>query len=132
MRKESLQVITREIEKVIEKNLRIELLKEREAQLRKELALVQKRLAGLSVAPAVRRKVPEGKPRLKPGSASSMIVEVMKRTRRPMTVKELTRILLRKGYKSRREQPSKTVDAALRHNPKIFKRVAPNTFTLIR
>jgi hypothetical protein len=49
-----------------------------------------------------------------------------------MTIKELTKVILRKGWKTERNDPSKTVDAALRNNPEDFRRTAPSTFELIR
>jgi hypothetical protein len=49
-----------------------------------------------------------------------------------MTIKELTKAILRKGWKTARKYPTKTVDAALRNNPQEFRRTAPSTFELNR
>jgi hypothetical protein len=142
MRQDSLRAVTAEIEKVIEKNVRTELLKERAAQLRRELAGVERQLIALlrpapafptrtaasvpRVRPALRRPAPEHK------STRVLLVETFKQAKRPMTVKELTASILRRGYVSTRSDPSKTVDAMLRVNRTTFRKTAPGTFELIR
>jgi hypothetical protein len=65
-------------------------------------------------------------------SARGLIIQTLKHAKRPMTVKELTKVVLRKGWKTERKDPSRTVDAALRKNPKYFRHTAPGTFELIR
>ncbi|OYD16589.1 hypothetical protein CH330_02390 [candidate division WOR-3 bacterium JGI_Cruoil_03_51_56] len=145
MRKASLMTITEEIGKVLEKNLRVELLKEREAQLQKELESVQRQLNMLGTTapkpkpivpqkprPASRTQRPVFRSRPIQKSARALIIETMKRTKRPMTVKELTRALLRRGFKSTRKRPRKTIDSALRNNPACFRKTAPSTFRLIK
>jgi hypothetical protein len=199
---EGLSAIAQEIEKVIERNLRIEILKARAAQLEQEIAEIRRQLSGatgksgvqrFSVAPkpvrrvvgavavvspprqshpryhpknqeprtknqAVRpRRVAAAAPRSfgspalrhtrvvevkKAGvtlrqragykSVRTMMVEAMSKERRPMTIAELTRILLRKGFKSTRKEPYKTVDVTLRSNPALFRKIAPGAFELIR
>ncbi len=139
----SLKAITLEIERVIEKNLRIELLKERRTQLSKELVAIEQQLRLLAPRTATpRRPVLRKKPATParpdhghgPGNKSVriMLIEALKRTRRPMTVKELTATLKKRGYRFKAVQPENTVDNMLRLHKKLFRRTAPNTFTLIR
>jgi hypothetical protein len=65
-------------------------------------------------------------------SARALITRTLKYTRHPMTIKELTKAILRRGWKSARKYPVKTVDATLRTNPQDFRRTAPSTFELNR
>jgi len=148
--KEGMRKLTKEIGAVIERNLRAEILHERKAMLETELAKVRAELGQLGqprqvatrrpihrtrkpspVARATRRPGPSGR-RLPGNSAHSLIIQTLKRAKHPMTIKELTKVILRKGWKTERKDPSKTVDAALRNNPEDFRRTAPSTFELIR
>ena len=137
--------ITAEIAVVVERNLRRELLREREAMLRSELETVRAELgriaAGRTIQRAARKPVLESRPQPKPptsprpvrgASARALIIGTLKHSRHPMTIKELTKAILRKGWKSARKAPTKTVDAVLRRNPQDFRRTAPSTFELNR
>jgi hypothetical protein len=158
---EGLSAITREIEEVIERNLRIEMLEARAAQLEQELADIRNQLAGSDRtkqvervkrarrARAITRRSPTTvssrtrhleaeevggiKFRHRAGvkSVRTMLIETMSRHRKPMKVKRLFQILTLKGWKSPRKNPSKTVYLILQSNPKIFRRTAPGTFELI-
>ncbi len=143
MKEISLKAITLEIERVIEKNLRTELLKERRSQLKKELVAIERQLRLLAPraatpprpAPRKRPAKPEGPTRgLGPGhkSVRVMLIEAFKRTRRPMKTEELTATLKKRGYRFKRARPQKTVDNILRRHRKVFRKTAPNTFALIR
>ena len=137
--------ITAEIAEVVERNLRRELLREREAMLRSELEAVRAELgrigAGLPIHRPVRKpvfasqpqpKLPAGSRPMRGDSARALIIGTLKHSRRPMTIKELTKAILRRGWKTTRKYPTKTVDAALRKNPQEFRRTAPSTFELNR
>lgn len=126
--KESIKNLTQEIEKMVERRIRLEILKEQEMRLKKEMATVQKEIARLTVGKPT--PVPKAK-KIAGKSAKALLIEVFKRNKRPMNVKELTRKLLKKGYRVTRDDPSKTVDSALRANPDLFKKVAPGTFEYI-
>jgi hypothetical protein len=137
--------ITAEIAEVVERNLRRELLREREMMLRSELEVVRAELgrigAGQPIYQAARKPVLVSQPQPKlPASsrpmrgarARALITRTLKHSGRPMTIKELTKALLRRGWKVTRENPSKTVDATLRTHPQEFRRTAPSTFELNR
>jgi hypothetical protein len=137
--------ITAEIAAVVERNLRRELLRERETMLRNELEAVRAELSQMGAKRATprpmqkpvsgTRPLPKPRSRTRPtrgDSARALIIDTLKRTRRPMTIKELTKTILRKGWKTTRKYPTKTVDAALRNNPQEFRRTAPSTFELNR
>ena len=137
--------ITAEIAAVVERNLRRELLREREAMLRSELEAVRAELgrigAGQPIYRAARKpvlgshpqpKLPASSRPVRGASARALIIRTLKHSRRPMTIKELTKSILRKGWKTTRKYPTKTVDAALRNNPRDFRRTAPSTFELNR
>ena len=137
--------ITAEIAAVVERNLRRELLREREAMLRSELEAVRAELgrigAGRPIYRAARKPVLGGQPQptlpassrpMRGASARALITRTLKHSGRPMTIKELTKAILRKGWKTTRKYPTKTVDAALRNNPQEFRRTAPSTFELNR
>lgn len=141
----SVRRISDEIAAVLERNLRRELIREREAALSRELESVRAELSRLGATRPARPKARQpkqstqplaepqagGRPQQGP-SARVLIVETLKRTRRPMTIHELTKAILARGWKSTRDDPSKTVDVALRHNPRFFRRVAPGTFRLVQ
>jgi hypothetical protein len=137
--------ITAEIAAVVERNLRRELLRERETMLRSELEAVRAELgrigAGRPIHRAARKPVLGSRPQpklpassrpVRGASARALITRTLKHSRRPMTIKELTKAILRKGWKATRKDPSKTVDATLRTNPQDFRRTAPSTFELNR
>ena len=135
--------ITAEIAAVVERNLRRELLREREAMLRSELEAVRAELSQLGAKRTTRmpvqrpasgplRKTRSGTRPTRGDSARALIIRTLRHTRRPMTIKELTKAILRKGWKTTRKYPAKTVDAALRNNPQEFRRTAPSTFELNR
>jgi hypothetical protein len=137
--------ITAEIAAVVEKNLRRELLREREAMLRSELEAVRAELGrigtGRPIQRAARKPVIKSQPQpklqtssrpVRGASARALIIRTLKHSRRPMTIKELTKAILRRGWKSARKYPSKTVDATLRTHPQDFRRTAPSTFGLNR
>jgi hypothetical protein len=135
--------ITAEIAAVVERNLRRELLREREAMLRSELEKVRAELGRLSAGGGSARPAPRMVAAVRPpaalplgtrpvrgGSARALILRVLKQSQRPMTIKELTAAIQRRGWKSTRKNPSKTVDHTLRENPKDFRRTGPSTFVL--
>jgi len=137
--------ITTEIAAVVERNLRRELLREREAMLRKELEAVRNELGRLSGAVGARattaRRVaarprptqtPAGSKPARGRSARALIIQTLKRAGRPMTIKELIQAISRKGWTSKSKNPPRSVDAALRNNPQDFRRTAPSTFKLNR
>jgi len=137
--------ITAEIAAVVERNLRRELLREREAMLRSELEAVRAELgrigAGRPIHRAARKPVLVSHPQptlpassrpVRGASARALIIRTLKHSGRPMTIKELTKAILRRGWKSARKYPVKTVDATLRTHPQDFRRTAPSTFELNR
>jgi hypothetical protein len=137
--------ITAEIAEVVERNLRRELLREREAMLRSELEAVRAELGRIGVGQPIYRAaskpVPASQPQptlpassrpMRGASARALIIRTLKHSGHPMTIKELTKAILRKGWKTTRKYPTKTVDAALRNNPQEFRRTAPSTFELNR
>jgi hypothetical protein len=113
--------------------------------LRSELEAVQAELgrmgAGQSIQRAARKpvlvsqpqpKLPASSRPMRGASARALITRTLKQSGRPMTIKELTKAIQRRGWKATRENPSKTVDAALRTHPQEFRRTAPSTFELNR
>jgi hypothetical protein len=148
--KEGMRKLTKEIGAVIERNLRAEILHERKTMLEAELAKVRTELGQLGrphpaaakrpirrarkparVSRAAPKAGPSGR-RVHGNSARGLIIQTLKHAKHPMTIKELTKTILRKGWKTDRKNPTKTVDAALRNNPGDFRRTAPSTFELIR
>jgi hypothetical protein len=128
----NLRTLSEEIRKMVENRIRLEILKEQESRLNKEISLVRNEIRRLEIG-KIEKKPKVSKIRLRRGkkSAKALLVEVFKRTKRPMKAKELTRKLLQRGFRTARKDPSKTIDSALRANPKLFRKVAPGTFELI-
>jgi hypothetical protein len=148
--KEGMRKLTKEIGAVVERNLRAEILHERKVMLETELAKVRGELGQLGQPSkgAARRTARTARKAASPklaaaklspsghevhgNSARGLIIQTLKHAKHPMTIKELTKTILRKGWKTERNDPSKTVDAALRNNPEDFRRTAPSTFELIQ
>lgn len=139
--KEGMRKLTKEISAVIESNLRAEILHERKATLEAELAKVRAELGHLGTPhPAiVRRPVRRATRaprtdanRARPGSAHALMMDILKRAGKPMTITELTLALKRRGWKSLRADPKKSVDVAVRKFTADFRRVRPGTFELIK
>jgi len=137
--KEGMRKLTKEISAVIESNLRAEILHERKAMLETELARVRAELGQLGKPrPVVARRpvrkatrtVRAGAHRIRAGSAHSLMLDILKRTGKPLTTKELTQALKRRGWKSLRPDPTKTVDVTLRKYTADFRKVRPGTFGL--
>ncbi|MDH5187088.1 MAG: winged helix-turn-helix domain-containing protein [candidate division WOR-3 bacterium] len=126
-----IRTFSENIRKMIERQLRIKILKEQEAHLKKEMVTVQNEIKRLQTGKITKRAKPK-KPAKAKKSTRTMLVEVLKRTKRPMTVKELTRKLLERGYRSARKDQTLTVDSILRANPKYFRKTAPSTFEITR
>ncbi len=142
---DSVKRVTDEITAVIEKHLRVELLRGREAMLESELAAVRAQLGQPDAAEPVQRlaerPVYSARPRprqisstrpVRGSSARALIIRTLRHAGHPMTIKELTKAILRRGWKVTRKYPVKTVDATLRRNPQDFRRTAPSTFELKR
>ena len=128
----NLRTLSEEIQKIVENRIRLEILKEQEVRLNKEISLVRNKIRRLEIAKTAKKpRVTKIRPRRGKKSAKALLVEVFKRTKRPMKAKELTRKLLQRGFRTARKDPSKTIDSALRANPKLFRKVAPGTFELI-
>jgi hypothetical protein len=137
--------MTEEITAVIERGLRAELLRERQAAIEAELVVVRAeivRLGGeVQTPPAAVKAAFAPVPAPKPAPANrpmvmksthALIIELMKAAGRPMKVRELTDAMLKRGWRTTRDNPSRTVDKALRRNFKDFRLLAPGTFELIR
>ena len=124
--------LSEEIRKMVERRIRLEILKEQEAHLRKEITAVQKEIGRLEIAKTAKKpRVTKIHPRRGKKSAKALLVEVFNRTKRPMKVKELTKKLLQRGFRTARKDSSMTIDSALRANSKLFRKTAPGTFELI-
>jgi hypothetical protein len=137
--KEGMRRLTKEISAVIESNLRAEILHERKAMLETELAKVRAEFGQLGKPrPAgVRRPVRKatrpiraGARRIRAGSAHSLMMDILKRTGKALTINELAQALKRRGWKSLRADPKKTIDVALRKYTADFHKVRPGTFEL--
>jgi|UniRef100_A0A7C6E9Z1 hypothetical protein len=131
--KPNIKNLSQEIGKIVENRIRLEILKEQATRLEKELATIRQEIEKIEIGKVARktRVVKVRRPRGEK-SAKELIIEVFKRTKRPMKAKELTEKLLERGFRSHREDPSRTVDSALRANPDLFRKVAPGTFELIK
>ncbi len=59
-----------------------------------------------------------------------LIIDILKKSKKPMHYRELTKRLKARGYKFHRKEPERSVYITIRRNPKIFKKTAPATFRL--
>jgi hypothetical protein len=142
---DNMKRITGEITAMIDQSLRQELSRERKKTLKAKLAGVRAEIGRLGakrpVWPRVKKPLSFAGPAPKSASGASwtkgdrahaLLIEALKSAARPMTIRELTRAILRRGWKMPDKDPSKTVDVALRTSTKDFRQTAPGIFELVR
>ena len=72
---------------------------------------------------AMRRK------KMKP-SIRELAVDILKRTRKSMHYREITKRLKRRGYRFHRKDPERSVYIIINRYPRIFRKVKPGVYRL--
>jgi len=80
-----------------------------------------------------KKKIKKGmkklKKKIKP-SIRTLAVDILKRSRKTMHYRELTKIIRKRGFKFHRKDPERSVYIIINRYPKIFKRVKPAVYGL--
>jgi len=76
----------------------------------------------------IKKKVVK-KPKKKP-SIRELTIDILKKTRVPLHYREITKRIIKKGYKFHRQDPERSVYITINRFPKLFKKVKPATYRL--
>jgi hypothetical protein len=119
--KPDLQKAERELEDLLDR-----------AEALREWIAATKKLSGKRVNLAENQAIPiSPRRRTKTAELAEHVIEVLRRTGRPMHVNLIAIELSRKGYQVKAKNPAATVAVALGRRPDQFSRVGPNTFDLV-
>jgi hypothetical protein len=66
----------------------------------------------------------------KKASIRELTIDILKRTKKAMHYREITKRLKKRGYKFHRKDPERSVYIIINRYPKIFKRVKPAVYRL--
>lgn len=75
------------------------------------------------------RKMKTVKKKKKP-SIRELTVDILKRSRKPLHYREITRRLKKRGYRFHRKEPERSVYIIINRYPKLFKKTSPATYRL--
>ena len=63
-------------------------------------------------------------------SIRELTIDILKRTKKPMHYREITKRLKKRGFKFHRKEPERSVYIIINRYPKIFKKVKPAVYRL--
>lgn len=63
-------------------------------------------------------------------TTKELIIEILKRSSTPLHYREITKRLIKRGYKFHRKEPERTVYITINRHLDIFKKVKPATYRL--
>ena len=78
----------------------------------------------------IHRKVRKPRKTKKKLSIRELVIDILKRTKKAMHYRELTKRLKKRGYKFHRKDPERSVYIIINRYPKIFKRTKPAVYRL--
>ncbi|MGQ9534871.1 MAG: HTH domain-containing protein [bacterium] len=59
-----------------------------------------------------------------------LMIDILKKCKKPLHYREITKRLKARGYRFHRKEPERSVYITIKRNPKIFKKTKPATFKL--
>ncbi|KPK63245.1 hypothetical protein AMJ83_07795 [candidate division WOR_3 bacterium SM23_42] len=74
-------------------------------------------------------KVTKKKKKKKP-SIRELTIDILKRTKKPLHYRDITKRLKKRGYRFHRKDPERSVYIIINRYPKIFKKTKPATYKL--
>jgi hypothetical protein len=74
-------------------------------------------------------KVTKRKKKKKP-SIRELTIDILKRTKKPLHYRDITKRLKKRGYRFHRKDPERSVYIIINRYPKIFKKTKPATYKL--
>ena len=76
-----------------------------------------------------KKKVAKKKKKKKP-SIRELTIDILKRTKKPLHYRDITKRLKKRGYRFHRKDPERSVYIIINRYPKIFKKTKPATYKL--
>jgi hypothetical protein len=76
-----------------------------------------------------KRKVTKKKKKKKP-SIRELTIDILKRSKKPMHYRDITKRLKKRGYRFHRKDPERSVYIIINRYPKVFKKTKPATYKL--
>lgn len=76
-----------------------------------------------------KKKVMKKKKKKKP-SIRELTIDILKRSKKPMHYRDITKRLKKRGYRFHRKDPERSVYIIINRYPKIFKKTKPATYKL--
>jgi hypothetical protein len=76
-----------------------------------------------------KKKVTKKKKKKKP-SIRELTIDILKRSKKPMHYRDITKRLKKRGYRFHRKDPERSVYIIINRYPKIFKKTKPATYKL--
>ncbi len=76
-----------------------------------------------------KKKVTRKKKKKKP-SIRELTIDILKRSKKPMHYRDITKRLKKRGYRFHRKDPERSVYIIINRYPKIFKKTKPATYKL--
>jgi hypothetical protein len=77
-----------------------------------------------------RKKKKVVKKRKKKPSIRELTIDILKRSKKPMHYRDITKRLKKRGYRFHRKDPERSVYIIINRYPKIFKKTKPATYKL--
>lgn len=74
-------------------------------------------------------RVTKKKKKKKP-SIRELTIDILKRTKKPLHYRDITKRLKKRGYRFHRKDPERSVYIIINRYPKIFKKTKPATYKL--
>lgn len=76
-----------------------------------------------------KKKVTKKKKKKKP-SIRELTIDILKRSKKPLHYRDITKRLKKRGYRFHRKDPERSVYIIINRYPKIFKKTKPATYKL--
>ncbi len=70
------------------------------------------------------------KKKKKKPSIRELTIDILKRTKKPLHYRDITKRLKKRGYKFHRKDPERSVYIIINRYPKVFKKTKPATYKL--
>jgi hypothetical protein len=77
-----------------------------------------------------KRKKKVAKKKKKKPSIRELTIDILKRSKKPMHYRDITKRLKKRGYRFHRKDPERSVYIIINRYPKIFKKTKPATYKL--
>ena len=77
-----------------------------------------------------KKKMKVAKKKKKKPSIRELTIDILKKSRKPLHYREITKRLKKRGYRFHRKDPERSVYIIINRYPRIFKKTKPATYKL--